>query len=330
MPILRSLILTLIVLLTCYADANIGNLVIREFLTEKGAEALGIDLNELGEFKELQTKYIDGLEDITSRIHPATHHLYDTITLTHEKLGDVQLTIRYPTSQRPTEPKPVVFFVTGLFSGHRILEYMGDVGDNVLVAFSYPLDREASFRHPNQLLNSLRRIYEQISASLKWVSQQDWADSNRLHTVGVSLGTVVLPLGLRWAQANGVQVQSTVLAYGGANLGDVIARELTQRLGFRDPGRDRTVRDFLETIWTPLDPIHHLPHLQGDFLVIQGEGDDIVPEEATQALLNRLPNGRRTHKKFAGGHINLDKWDLIADVRDYIFAWMQDKGFINP
>ena len=174
----------------------------------------------------------------------------------------------HPTAAMPARSLPVIFVLGGLNTGAHSVHHLPEAGSNVLVGYGWPVPR----RVPREV-TALRTLPEvfcrilfvpgEVSAALRWIAAQPWADSERVTLVGLSLGALAAPAVQRVAAAEGVAINWTVLGYGGAPLGVLLAHHPGVRSGWLGP----LLRAGADLLLRPLEPAHHLPHLKGVFLV---------------------------------------------------------------
>jgi hypothetical protein len=118
-----------------------------------------------------------------------------------------------------------------------------------------------------------------------------------------------------------------VLAYGGAPIDAVIRGD--QRL---HPAWVRPLLAFgAESAFRPIDPCEHLRHLEGHFLVLTGEGDTIISEEASARFVQLTPAPKQVIR-LPGSHIGTgpEHQVVIDAVVETTRRWLLAEGAINP
>jgi hypothetical protein len=172
---------------------------------------------------------------------------------------NVELQISLP-DPLPARALPVVLVLGGLATGAQSVRHLPEAGSNVLVGYNWPIPR----RIPREItalwmLPEIRRrilfIPGDVSVALRWIAAQPWADRKRIALVGLSLGALAAPAVQRVAAAEGVAINWTVLGYGGAPLGVLLANHPRVRSGWLRP----LLRAGAELLLRPLEPAHHLP-----------------------------------------------------------------------
>ena len=174
-------------------------------------------------------------------------------------------------------PLPTVILIGGLRTGREALAHVPDLGRNAVVTYEYPLGR-AHWRRgflPAQIAaarSAALAVPGQLAAVVRWVRAQPWADPDRVSLVGVSLGALVLPAAQRAAAVHGETLGPSILAYGGTDLFAILRANLA-------PDRPWSgAAAWLASLGLrALEPAAHLPHLEGEFLLINGRDDPRIP-----------------------------------------------------
>ena len=224
---------------------------------------------------------------------------------------------------------PVLVILAGLKTGHRTLDRLPPCGTNALVAYAYPYDRERwrSQSHLDRALvvrRMVRRLSGQVESLLAWLRRQRWCDPDRVTLCGGSLGAILLPMILRDLQSRGVSMERAVFAYGGAGRVSLAWLSLRHR---------SAVLAALAALLSLLclrhiEPVRHLPHLRGEFLVISSPDDERVPERCAARFEALLPESKRV-VHLAGEHLDTERPDLIAAVVDAATSWLRERDAFN-
>jgi fermentation-respiration switch protein FrsA (DUF1100 family) len=206
--------------------------------------------------------------------------------------------------------------------GQESLGYIPTHGGNALVAYQYPKSGELwSEGALAGKIPALRRavldVPAQVEAMLVWVQAQPWFDPERVSLMGYSFGALFLPAAQHLAQAHGRNLGPTVLAYGGADIPELIMANLEVR--------PRWIRRFLAEIAAvsirPVEPALHLPYLQGQFLLINGKWDIQIPPASALRMQNLTP-GPKTVVWLEAGHMNPGNPALLAEIIRVSRGWM--------
>ena len=246
-------------------------------------------------------------------------------------VGEIGLVVSLP-EPLPKRPLPVVVVLGGLGPGLDAIRHLPPAGQNVIVGYDWPLPEKlpkgfALLREGAALYGQLLRVPGQIAEAVRWVAAQPWAEQDRISVLGFSLGALAAPGAQRVLEAQGLSVGWTVLAYGGADLGNLVRHH--PRLV---PSWLRPLADWIAgTYLRPLDPAEHLPHLSGRFLLIGGKDDGLVPE-ASARLMRDLAPEPKTVVLLDGQHIGVGKGQeaLLHEILKVVESWLTEQGAVNP
>ncbi len=257
------------------------------------------------------------------------------VTLHGAAVGDVRFVVSLP-DPLPPGPMPVIVVLGGLEGGTRSIrrlgEALGDLGPNAFAAYDWPLPYpEPSTFEVLRRLPELRRSAlstpGQVDALLAWAARQPWADRDRVSLLGFSLGAFVAPATQRVAEARGAALYRTVIAYGGASIGDVVAGHPAVKpawaAGLLGAGMDLLLR--------PVEPGEHLPHLRGRFLLLRAGNDRLIARAAADRLAALTPEPR-TIVVIEGDHMGLrrDKQKLLDKVVAITRTWLIEERAMAP
>ncbi len=245
-------------------------------------------------------------------------------------LGRFRLTLSLP-DPLPEGPLPVIVVLGGLGTGEENLRHIQEPGNNALVGYDWPVPPRlprglALVRHIPDLYRRLMGVPGQVAAGLAWVAQRPWADSERVSLLGFSLGALVAPAVQRLAAVRGRSVGWTVLAYGGAGLGALLANHPGLRPRWMGPLYGRLA----DLILRPLEPALHLPYLSGRFLVISGRDDTFIPAPASARFRSLTPEPK-TVAVLEGGHMGVGPGQraLLAEILRLSRDWLVAEGAVN-
>ncbi len=200
-------------------------------------------------------------------------------------------------------PWPVLLVAGGFQTDLESLSAAGRHGAWALLAYGYPGTPDAW--QEGSILAKVPAIRQatagipgEVAGLLAWASAQPWAAS--IHYGGFSLGAILGPACLRVAESRGLQVGSSVLAFGGADLGLLFDRNVRVPALTRRPARFLTL-----ALLHPLDARHHLAHLRTRTLILQATEDRFIPRPSAEAMV-RLKGGPKEVRWLEGGHMNPD------------------------
>jgi hypothetical protein len=250
-------------------------------------------------------------------------------------VGRVRFVVSLPEPM-PAGRMPVVVILGGLSEGsdavREISAVSGDPGPGAFVGYDWPLpEREPEVsdivRRIPQFRRGVLRVPGQVDAILAWASRRPWADPSRMSLLGFSLGALVLPASQRLAELRGATVGWTVLGYGGAPIGDVIAGHPHAGPAWLRPLLGAAAGLLLR----PVEPSLHLPHLHGRFLVVGGASDQLIDPAAARRMVELTPEPR-TVVLLEGEHVGVgpDERKLLARVIEVTRTWLVEAGAIEP
>jgi hypothetical protein len=267
---------------------------------------------------------------------PPTHerridgrHIFHLV-LDDPAVGSVGFTVSLP-DPLPAGRLPVVVVLGGLGRGADNIAPIRAPGANAVVGFDWPmpprLPRGLGFvgQGPD-LYDRLVSTPGQVVAAIEWAMSQPWADADRASLLGFSLGALAAPAAHRLAAARGRVVGWTILAYGGAGLGDLLAAH--PRL--RPEWARGLVGGLADRLLRPIEPAQHLPHLSGAFLVIGGRDDRLVPPRPARRLRDLTPEPKSI-VLLEGGHMGVGRGQaaLLAEIVRASRAWLVAEGAVN-
>jgi pimeloyl-ACP methyl ester carboxylesterase len=235
--------------------------------------------------------------------------------------GHVQFTVSLPKASKGKR-LPTLVMLGGVEIGQASLGYIPTHGHNALVAYQYPGSREPWYE--GSLVRKLpafhRAVLEvpaQVDVLLAWVVAQPWCEKAQVSLLGYSFGAIFLPSVQRLAKAHGRPLGPTVLAYGGADIPELLMANLELR--------PRWLRRFLAeglAAWVrPVEPALHLPHLQGEFLFINGKRDLQIPAACALKMQTLAPEPKSV-VWLEAGHMNPDNPALLLEIIRISRTWM--------
>jgi dienelactone hydrolase len=260
------------------------------------------------------------------------------IVLPSHRLGDVGLTISFP-DPLPARKLPVLIVLGGLGTGEENIDYLKGMGDNVLVGYDWPLPEQfpktnsvaaridLASRIPD-LYRRLMRVPPQVASGIDWIVRQPWADGTHISLLGFSLGAVAAPSIEGVAEHSGLHIGWTIIAYGGAPLGGVLAaaiansKEHVWYYGLLPP--------LIDLLLSPLEPTRHLPALHSRFLVLEGQNDERFPDALRARLRQAVPDPKDVIV-LEGPHLGLapNKLALLDRIIEVSKHWLIESGAAN-
>ncbi|MFO0997408.1 MAG: hypothetical protein U1F33_12065 [Alphaproteobacteria bacterium] len=226
---------------------------------------------------------------------------------------------------------PVLLIVGGLRSGRENLERLPPLGPNALISVEYPgrdAIRDKALAIPERIATirrSATAMPEQLAAVLDWARAQAWADPGRVSLLGYSLGAVFMPVTQEKARANGIAVETTIMAFGGADVGHIIPTALR----IETPLLRKVVGVLATSLLHPVEPRYFLPRMSGDILIVNAEDDELIPPTSS-ALMTELAPEPKWVVTMPGEHIDPRDPAMLQKVVDVTKAWLIERGAANP
>lgn len=250
---------------------------------------------------------------------------YYQLQFSHPSVKIVRLMISGPKGFLAGVKKyPVLFISAGFFVGMSSIGLVDNPGDLVLVGFEYPSTMDQIKKDPALLFKTIRIVPGQMAFSLEWIKSQAWA-SDKVSVMGVSLGSLFMPSGLRLAELRGFVPSSTIFAFGGAHIVPVVEKKLLNEL---NPLALKLALNFIANLTSLHDPKLHLPSLHGPFLTIYGTQDEVFPRESS-LLQYELLQGEKEIHWVNGSHIDTNKPEVIKDTMTKVLEFLRYTNFFN-
>ena len=263
--------------------------------------------------------------DIT--ILPSTpNRQIEHVTLHGNKLCDIGFVVNLP-ADTAIKQMPVIIVLGGLVNGQKNISYITKPGNNIIISYDWPIPVPLPkgmnmVAQAPELYKHALLIPGQISSAIRWASEQPWADNQRISLLGFSLGALAAPSVQHLAEHDGIHIGWTIIAYGGAPLGELVAANHHLRTALIR----NSLAGLVDFIFKPLEPTRNLPYLSGHFLVLEGLHDDIIPEAARNNLEQAVPQPKEVIT-FNSAHMGVghDKIILLQQIIDVSETWLIKK-----
>ena len=268
-----------------------------------------------------ETAYNLSFEEIPERT-------YRHITLRTEYLGDIEAFISEP-NVIPREGVPVVIIMGGLEIDADIFRLIQDPGENIYVVFKYPYTPEYWYESTPiveipVIRKSMLRVPSQALVLHQWVSTQPWAQKERVTFAGFSFGAMFMPAIYHLADSHDKVLNPGVIAYAGADISDLLYTNMDK---IAPPWR--SFGAWLgETAIYSIEPALHLPHMNNEFLVINGTKDHQITTYSWKKLHRLIPQPK-TVVILDEGHMHPRKTELTKKLVKISREWMRERGLIN-
>lgn len=258
------------------------------------------------------------------------HRVLSDITLAAPGEMPVRFTISLPETP-PDEVLPLQIVIGGLRAGRENIERLpAPIGDNAVIAFEYPerdAIRDKTRSVPGRVLsirNGAMATPRQLVAILRWASEQPWADAKRMSLLGYSLGSFFVPVTLEAARTNGIEPGPTILAFGGADVGEIVPVALK----IHSPVLKWVVGLLAGAVLHPVEPSHFLPRMKTETLLINAEADEMIPPDSTRLMIELTPEPKWV-VTMPGDHIDPRDPVVLAQVVDITWTWLIERGAAN-
>jgi dienelactone hydrolase len=251
------------------------------------------------------------------------------ITLAAPGRPPVNIALSLP-ARLPAEGLPVVVILGGYRTGRKALNHIPDPGPNAVVTYEYPLNKE-TWDEGSWLAKivkgrrAMHAVPDQVLAIVRWARAQPWAEAERTSVLGYSLGALFVPVAYRRAQTYGERLGPGIMAFGGAHLRPIIRANLRMKPAFA-----RGLAAWLASAaLRSLEPARHLPHLRGEFLLINAKDDERIPVTSVEAMQALTPEPK-TVVNLSSGHLTPRDQKLMTEVVRLSLEWLLERGAINP
>jgi hypothetical protein len=271
-----------------------------------------------------------GLPAVRTRLPAVGNRRVEHVVLPGHTLGDIAFTLSLP-DPLPLKKLPVVLILGGHVTGADSIRYIKDAGDNVIVGYAWPLPvrfhgvRDFIWQAPN-LYHRVMTIPGQVVTALRWLMEQPWVEAERLSLLGFSQGALAVPVVQDLAAHDGIYIGWTIIAYGGAPLGALLAANPHLKPAWLRQG----LAPMVDLLFHSLEPTVHLPRLSGKFLVLEGRNDGLIPETARNLMREAVPEPK-TVITFEGTHMGVgpDQVALLQKIIETSKSWLIENGAIN-
>lgn len=242
-----------------------------------------------------------------------------SIELFQSEVGTTRLLLMGPKDFSTDGIKRTVLFIAaGFQTSTQTLTLIPVQQDTIFAFYQYPHNQKQIEADASLFPKSIRVVPGQIALSLEWLTQQDFSKQKSVHAIGISLGSLFLPVSLHLGQIRKIQPQSTILAFGGADISIVISH-------FFDSDSNPVIKEFAKKLTQGLlymhDPLVHLPELKGPFLAIYATQDSIFPKESSQLQFELLPEPKEL-KMIEGPHLDETQNEVLlktmSAVKEFI------------
>lgn len=273
---------------------------------------------------------VELLRDLTykSSFDGIPERTYRQITLETEYIGTIDAFISEPKIV-PSKGLPVVIIMGGLEVNEDTFKLIHHPGDNIYVIFKYPYTKK-NWHEGTPIIEipvirkSLLNVPSQALVLHQWISKQSWAEQDRITYAGFSFGAMFLPSIYHLADSHDKVLNPGVIAYAGADISDLLYTNMKK---VDSPWR--TFGAWLgEIVIYSLEPSHHLPYMNNEFLLINGTRDHQISTYSWKKLHRLIPEPK-TVIILEEGHMHPRKSELTEKLVNISRNWFRERGLVN-
>lgn len=243
-----------------------------------------------------------------------------TVQLSVRGYPDVILTLKMPKVFTP--PLPALMLFTGFQTGAQAVNLLGDPDNVIYVGFQYPWPIEPKGSSLRWDWHRMEVIPVLMSVAIAWLHRQPFIDNEKINIINVSFGTLFYPLAQRLLSDLDIWPKTVVFGYGGVEIAEVIGNELRKNLGTAEL---EVAKNLIRAQTWFLEPKYHLFHLEGPFLVVNGDGDTVFPQSSKEGLASRLPAPKKI-VNLPGPHIQPDQKEVIQSFLREVEIFLKENN----
>ncbi len=252
------------------------------------------------------------------------------VRLLHSDLGHINLAISFPKNYS-NAALPILFILGGIETGLESINHVSDIGNNILVGFDWPInenlpDGKEIILKFNDLYKDIYNSPKQAAVAIEWAGNQHWAES-RISLLGFSIGAIVAPSVQRLIEhRDNIKIDFTVLAYGGTNIGLLVNKNPYIKPKWLKP----LLGWVLQIIFNSIDPKENLPYITGNFLIINGKKDNLIPLKSSSSMQELTPLPKKIIL-LDGNHMGIGKKQkkLLKVIIENTRKWLIENNAIN-
>jgi hypothetical protein len=274
---------------------------------------------------------VSEIEDVAEVSETLTTIHGERRTVRHLELvrhrGDtVRLVLSLP-APLPDHRLPVLVILGGLEVGEQTLEFITEPGPNAYAVYQYPYSptywyERAKVTQIPVIREAVLSIPGQVTAAVRWLREQPWADAERTSLLGYSFGALLLPATHRVASEAAPPPLPAALAYGGTD----IHMLLDANLGVEPAWLRSILARVAQLAIRPVEPGLHAPRMEGGpFLLVSGLRDEQIPRASYEAL-HRLVPEPKTVLLLDEGHMHPGRPELTLRLVDLTRDWLEEEG----
>lgn len=252
---------------------------------------------------------------------PKNDRVYKRVVLDAGGAGCTTFVVSLP-QQIPATGLPTVIVLGGIETGESSIEYIPDHEGYAVIAFQYPdAIRQVGFKSifsVGQLQQEAYSVPQQIVTIAEWAQRQPWSNNNPASVIGISMGGLFMPAVYHLAFAQCVDLGPGVFAFTGAGIYTI---SYCNAPGPALPFFRAPLALFTTIMFNHLEPMRHLPCIDGEFLVINGLCDTVIPKKASYRLEALLPEDTEVID-LETYHILPERLDVIEETFEVAKSWL--------
>lgn len=251
-------------------------------------------------------------------------------SLAHFKLkNDAGITVeghvKIPVSNR--EPYPVLVMLGGLRTGKRVLDYLEDCEDLVLVALDYPYEEKKEKYSVGEFLSQLpemrRAIVNTVPAvmlSVDYLMAKEEVDTNRIVLIGGSVGALFAPA----IAACDQRISAVAILFGAGDLQSLLYAnlEMPSPLAY-------IVSRVGALLVSPVEPLKYVDRISPrPVFMLNGTDDPRMPARCTRLLYQKAKQPKLS-RWIPSGHLHIRSKEFHRLVRHELATWLAQNGLIS-
>jgi hypothetical protein len=234
-----------------------------------------------------------------------------------ESDSGLSVSIRVIRSDPTGDPLPVLIVLGGHRTGSNAVDLFGFVGERAVVGVDYPYDGPERVKGVGQTLFALgkaRRAFldtvPAVALITDWVSQQAWADRQRIVVIGASLG---VPFATK-ATARDARVRGAMLVHGAADNRLWLEAQVSRRVETAALHYPLSVLLHWLAYGPVLDTGEHIAGIAPRPVVIIGAREDERTPAGQAERLYELAGEPKRLRFTAGAHVEPGRVEIIAEL----------------
>ncbi|NIM21443.1 MAG: hypothetical protein GTO51_06505 [Candidatus Latescibacteria bacterium] len=256
--------------------------------------------------------------------HP--HHTIFRIQLENDKGLEVNGLIKIP--EPASGPYPALVLLGGLRTGERVIDYIENSGDVVLMALDYPYEGERENLSTLAFLLKIpairRAIFNTVPCALlaiDYLAQRADIDRERIIIVGGSVGALFVPA----IASVEPRIAAAALLFGAGDLQSLLYANIEMAppiAGIACWGGS--------VLASPVEPLKYIDKISPrPLFMLNGIDDPRIPEQCS-LLLHEKAKHPKTIRWISSGHLHVRTEAFQREVRRELEIWLVQNHFVSP